>query len=72
MKARQLHEKLGRILARMHEDEDLDVVVRTHDGGIGPTPAVGARSITPGFDWDSGRLMIHPEEELVRKKNLKD
>lgn len=56
----------------MHEDEDLDVVVRTHDGGIGPTPAVGARSITPGFDWDSGRLMIHPEEELVRKKNLKD
>lgn len=35
-------------------------------GGIGRTPTVGVKAIHAGFDWDSNRILIYPEEHLTR------
>ena len=45
--------------------EDVQVVITTHKVGIiGGTPHTNIKSINLGFDWDRGKLIIHPEQTL--------
>ena len=39
------------------------IVVKTA-GSIGGAPGVGVKSAPAGFDWDSGKLLIHPDRDL--------
>ena len=45
--------------------EDVQVVIATHKVGlIGGTPNTNIKYINLGFDWDRGKLIIHPEQTL--------
>ena len=57
MKAIELFNELKFILERK-ENEDLEVLVPSH--GIGG-PYIKVKSISPGFDWYYGKLMINLE-----------
>lgn len=45
--------------------EDVQVVIATHKVGlVGGTPNTNIKCINLGFDWDRGKLIIHPEQTL--------
>lgn len=45
--------------------EDVQVVIASHKVGlIGGTPNTNIKSINLGFDWDTGKLIIYPEQTL--------
>ncbi len=41
-------------------------IVIHQPGGIGGTPTVGIKAIHAGFDWDSNKILIYPEEHLTK------
>lgn len=46
-------------------DDDLDVVIPVYRvGTAGPIPAVNVSRAFEGFDWDKGRLILHPGSQL--------
>lgn len=55
--------KFADIMARA--DGGDDVVVELAEHGIGPTPAMHVMDAHKGIDWDTGRLILVPAEELV-------
>lgn len=68
----QLDTYLGNVL-KFREDLEVCVVVKSA-GSIGGTPVVNVKSISPGFDWDSGKMMIYLEEDVMRvnQKTIED
>ena len=48
--------------------QDPEVVIVVSDGGFPGTPSVKVKDISLGFDWDHGKLMLRPEQPLVRKE----
>ena len=44
--------------------EKTSVQIIIHRPGVGPTPSVPIRSIHVGFDWNKGKVLIHPEIRL--------
>ena len=45
--------------------EDVQVVIATHKVGlIGGTSNTNVKSANLGFDWDTGKLLIYPEQTL--------
>lgn len=45
--------------------EEIQVVIASHKVGlIGGTPSTNIKDINLGFDWDSGKLIIYPEQTL--------
>lgn len=68
MKVKDLKEVLAGI------SDDLEVyILDTKFGGIGPSPSVKVRGVSEGFDWDSGKVLIHPEKNMtsVDKETIK-
>jgi hypothetical protein len=66
MKLSELH----RIVDLHHSDqlrEDPEVVIKIKlpYSTVGASPTVKAKSTHLGFDWDSGKFIIYPEEELT-------
>lgn len=46
---------------------DMPVVIQVHQpGGIGGTPCVHVKGFHAGFDWDNGKLIIYPEDQLTK------
>ena len=43
------------------------IMVKTQDPSIGPSSAVVAKHVWPGFDWDMGRMFIDTETPLTSK-----
>lgn len=62
------------------QDIQVGIVVKTA-GSAGATPTVNIKSISLGFDWDNGKLLVFPEKDLrlieadelaaLRKENTK-
>jgi len=48
-----------------HDDPEIRVIIST-SGSIGGTPTVGIKSITSGFDWDSGKIMISTLDPIMK------
>jgi hypothetical protein len=46
-----------------------EVVIRIDKHSIGPSATVPVRCVAHGFDWDNGKVIIHPETPLVPKSN---
>ena len=47
-----------------------EVVIELSTPGVGATPCVGIKNIYAGFDWDHGKLLIVPQEPLVKKNDI--
>ena len=47
--------------------DDFEVVIRIHENWVGPTPSTGIKRIDCGFDWDKGKLLIMPDQDLKLK-----
>lgn len=41
-------------------------IVIHQPGGIGGSPTVGIKAIHAGFDWDSNKILIYPDEHLTK------
>lgn len=46
---------------------DWEVVVLTSEGGFGAHPHVKTKSVSAGFDWEHGLMMISPEQAIWKK-----
>lgn len=53
---------LKAIIARLPDDDELVVAVKTLHATIGPRPSIGVQSIYSGFDWERGQTIITPTE----------
>lgn len=65
----QLKEIIDRIIDRKedYELEQLRVVIPIKSvRSVGGTPCVDIKSVMAGFDWDNGKLMIYPEQDLSK------
>lgn len=53
-----------------HGDDNVMIILS--EKSIGFHAASAVESALPGFDWDNGRILIHPIEKLVRDKMSRD
>ena len=65
MKVSELREMLNKAAP---DHDDWNVVVVTKEPSIGPTSVVPIKTAGWGFDWNSRKLMLWPEKDLIRKK----
>jgi len=48
-----------------HEDPEVVVKIKLPYSTVGGLPTVKIKNIQMGFDWDSGKFIITPEEDLT-------
>ena len=66
MKLKELKDRIDSQIRIMMQAEEAEVVVQVHStGSIGFTPAVSIESAHLGFDWDSGRYILHPAQNIA-------
>lgn len=65
MTVKELQEELSRINQEGHLD-DHQVIVKLRGSGnqLGPCPAANIDGLTVGIDWNSGQVLLHPNQEL--------
>jgi hypothetical protein len=49
----------------LREDPEVVINIKLPYSTVGASPTVKVKSMHLGFDWDSGKFIIHPEEELT-------
>jgi len=47
------------------EDPEVVIKIKLPYSTVGAMPTIKVRSVHMGFDWDAGKLIIYPEEELT-------
>ena len=47
------------------ENPEVVIKIKMPYSTVGAMPTVKVRSVHMGFDWDAGKLIIYPEEELT-------
>lgn len=67
MKLRELKALIDRQIGYMPSYEDPEVVIsiKLPYSTVGGSPFVKVKTVQMGFDWDSGKFFINPEEELT-------
>lgn len=67
LKLSELRDYLNKITLVNPDYEDADVVVeiKLPYSTVGGTPRVNIKSCWMGFDWDSGKFFLFPDEELT-------
>lgn len=58
-------EQLTDMMRNSHPPTALRICVIPADSTMGPSPTTGVRAIVKGFDWDSGTVLITPEQPLT-------
>lgn len=48
-----------------HENPEVVIKIKLPYSTVGAMPTVKVRSVHMGFDWDAGKLIIYPEEEVT-------
>jgi hypothetical protein len=48
-----------------YEDPEVVIMIKLPYSTVGAHPTVPVKSISMGFDWDHGKFMIYPAEELT-------
>ena len=46
--------------------KNISVEIALSEVSIGPTASVPIESLFLGFDWNAGKLLLYPKEDLVR------
>lgn len=49
---------------RKSPDDDPEVCIVLKEPSMGPIAVAGVKSMSLGFDWDSGRVLIWPVKDL--------
>jgi len=62
MTVNELHDALTELIKA--DKGDLEVHVHAMTGRLSGRSTVPVKSVSSGFDWDYGKLLIHPEETL--------
>lgn len=67
MKLSELKKYVDRQFEFMRSGEDPEVVIgiKLPYSTVGGSPFAKVKSVQMGFDWDSGKFFINPEEELT-------
>jgi hypothetical protein len=68
MTVKRLREWLNHLVELNPKCEDWTIFVLTNDGAVGPSSAAPITYAHQGFDWDCGRVLLHPEKDLVTLK----
>jgi len=68
MKSSELYQILQRrqemIAERPHLDEEVMISIKLPYTTVGAIPMVAVKSATSGFDWEQGKFILRPVEEL--------
>lgn len=69
MTLKELKEKIDKLVEiNEHQGNDsLDVRVITQDKSIGARASVGIKDIYRGFDWESGKVLIIPDNNIYQE-----
>lgn len=65
----ELKKEVDDVINRGPHQWALDVVVVLAEDSIGAVAHSHVRSVGTGIDWDSGKFMIFPTDELIRETN---
>ncbi|ATH91703.1 hypothetical protein [Bacillus glycinifermentans] len=58
VKVKALRNYLNKLVELDDKNDDLTLTVVTKGSSAGALPQVPVKSVTQGFDWESGRLLI--------------
>jgi hypothetical protein len=64
MKFSELAKVIERAQVR-HDDPEVVIRIKLPYSTVGAQPTVTVKNANMGFDWDSGKFIITPEEELT-------
>lgn len=70
MNINELKDKVDLYHPHIDKNNPSEVVIQLSTPGIGTTPCVGVENIYAGFDWDHGKLLIIPNEPIVKKNDI--
>jgi len=68
MKVADLHKYITMLLDINPKNADLELVIKLDEPSQGPSATSKVKGFSQGFDWNSGKLIISTEDNLVRKK----
>ena len=70
MKVKEIRELLNRI-SEVHGEkyDDWNLTVITNDPSMGALSQVQVKSVSLGFDWNRGNLMIQTTTPIIKKKD---
>lgn len=60
-------ENQGNIKQQGAETTEIPVEILLEEESIGPAATTGIKLATLGFDWDAGKFLIIPKDDLIRK-----
>jgi len=67
MKVEELLQILQEIISRDPKTKNKEVEIMLSEPAIGPAAATGTQLCYQGFDWNSGKILICPKENLIRE-----
>lgn len=73
MKVKELRQILNEMMTSdpdSHDEDEIAIVLKEYS--IGTISHTKIKSVSIGFDWDSGLFLIDPKESLIRKQNKND
>jgi hypothetical protein len=56
--------------AVQHMRDDDEIVIVLKQPSVGGTANVKVQSVSDGFDWDNGKILIHTETPVVTQQHL--
>ena len=68
MKLSEFRRRIDALADAQTLHSDPEVTVRVYRNGVGGTPTSPIISVSPGFDWDSGKVIITTEDVLFCRK----
>ncbi len=65
MKIGELYEHIGRCVTYGDKDAEVVIQIKLPYSTVGGSPVVKVKQVQLGFDWDAGKFIITPEEDLT-------
>jgi hypothetical protein len=67
MKVSEMKQYLDFLLDINPKNSELEIVVRLNEPSHGPTASTDVIGIVNGFDWNSGKVIISTDDDIIRK-----